>query len=152
MRRLPLLLAALIPFTATVLTVQPARADDSNELIQDELRVAHAPDGTPPTVVTSRVVNAAGDVIHTTTETLNNPPFRAQQADFPCMSEGQRAGFATHDVKHLLHKTHNDHAEFNFFPYSADNIRISSVREGSRSNGSSALPAGRTPTTVPGRS
>ena len=127
MRRLPLLLAALIPFTATVLTVQPARADDSNELIQDELRVAHAPDGTPQTVVTSRVVNAAGDVIRTTTETLNNPPFRALQADFPCMSEGQRAGFATHDVKHLLHKTHNDHAEFNFFPYSADNIRISSV-------------------------
>src|SRR6185295_2103963 len=92
LRRLVLLLAAVIPFTATVLTVQPARADDSNELIQDELRVAHASDGTPQTVVTSRVVNASGDVIRTTTETLTNAPFRAQQADFPCISEGQRPG------------------------------------------------------------
>ncbi|HEV8625123.1 MAG TPA: hypothetical protein VG034_11755 [Acidimicrobiia bacterium] len=127
MRRLPQHLAAVIPFTATVLTVQPARADNSDELIQDELRVAHAPDGTPQTVVISRVVNAAGDVIRTTTETINNPPFRAQQADFPCISEGNRPGFAAHDVKHLVHHTHNDHAEFNYFPYSADNVRISSV-------------------------
>jgi len=126
-RRLALLLAAVIPFTATVLTVQPAQADSPDELIQDELRVAHAPDGTPQTVVTSRVVNAAGDVISSTTETLNNPPFRAQQADFPCMSEGQRQGFTTRDVKHLVQHTHNDHAEFSFFPFTADNVRMSNL-------------------------
>ena len=123
MRRLALLLAALIPVTATVLTVQPARADDSNELIQDELRVAHAPDGTPQTIVISRVVNAAGDVIRSTTETLNNPPFRAQQADFPCVSEGNRPGFRAHGPEHLISQTRNDLAEFTFFPYSADNTR-----------------------------
>src|SRR2546429_9050710 len=41
LRRLPLLVAALIPLTATVLTVQPAQADDPTELVQDELPVSH---------------------------------------------------------------------------------------------------------------
>jgi hypothetical protein len=126
LRRLPLLLAAVIPFTATVLTVQPARADDPNELIQDELRVSHAPDGTPQTIVISRVVTAAGDVIRTTTETLTNPPFRAQEANtFPCLSEGDRPRFTTHDRREVLMTNRNDKAQFFFFPYSADGVRIS---------------------------
>ena len=125
MRRLPLLLAAIIPFTATVLIVQPAQADSPDELIQDELRVAHAPDGTPQTVVTHRVVNAAGDVIRTTTETLTNPAFRAQQADFPCLSEGNRPGFSSYDREEVLMTNRNDKAQFFFFPYSADRTRVS---------------------------
>src|SRR5579884_2105329 len=71
LRRLRLLVAAAaVPLTATVLFVQPARADNSTELIQDELRVAHAPDGTPQTIVISRVVTPEGDVLSTTAETL----------------------------------------------------------------------------------
>jgi len=127
LRRLCLLVAAVIPFTATVLTVQPARADDPDELIQDELRVAHAPDGTPQTIVISRVVNAAGDVIRSTTETVTNPRFRAQQADFPCMSEGSRPGFSARDAKHAVHQTRNDLAAFTFFPFTADNVRTSKL-------------------------
>src|SRR5439155_19662931 len=121
-RRLPLLVAAVIPLTATVLTVQPARADDPTELVQDELRVSHAPDGTPQTIVISRVVTPEGDTLSTTTETINNPPFRAQEAQFPCMSEGNRPGFGPRKVEHLVHQTHNDMAQFDFFPYSADNV------------------------------
>lgn len=124
MRRLSLLVAAIIPFTATVLVVQPARADDPTELIQDELRVSHAPDGTPQTIVISRVVNASGDVLRTSTETLENPRFRAQGVNtFPCVSEGNRPGFAAHDTREALHQTRNDMAQFLFFPYSADNAR-----------------------------
>jgi len=124
LRRLRLLAAAAaLPLTATVLWVQPARADDPTELIQDELRVAHAPDGTPQTVVISRVVNPEGDVMSTSTETIDNSPFRAQQAEFPCVSEGNRPGFAAQKVEHLFYKTHNDMAEFSFFPYAADNAR-----------------------------
>ena len=123
MRRLPLLVAAVIPLTATVLTVQPARADDPTELVQDELRVSHAADGTPQTIVISRVVTPEGDTLSTTTETINNPPFRAQEAQFPCMSEGNRPGFGPQRVEHLVHQTHNDMAQFDFFPYSADNVR-----------------------------
>jgi hypothetical protein len=119
-----LLAAALLPFTATVLTVQPARADDPTELIQDELRVAHAPDGTPQTIVISRVVNAAGEVVWTTTETVDNPAIRAQDTmSFPCLSEGNRAGFVAHERREALHKTRNDMAQFLFFPFSADNAR-----------------------------
>lgn len=124
MRRLCLLVAAALPLTTTVLAVQPARADDPTELIQDELRVAHAPDGTPQTIVISRVVNASGKVLRTSTETISNPTFRAQDSmSFPCLSEGNRGGFVTHDRKDLFHRTHNDMAQFQFFPYSADNAR-----------------------------
>jgi hypothetical protein len=125
LRRLRLLVAAAaVPLTATVLFVQPARADDPTELIQDELRVAHAPDGTPQTVVVSRVVNAAGDVLRTTTETIDNARFRAQQVNsFPCLSEGNRPGFAAREPRHAVHQTHNDLAEFTFFPYTADDAR-----------------------------
>ncbi len=126
MRRLCLLVAAVLPVTATVLTVQPARADDPTELIQDELRVSHAPDGTPQTIVTSRVVNAAGDVLRTSTQTLDNPRFRAQGVNtFPCVSEGNRSGFVAHDRREAFHKNRNDLAQFLFFPYSADNTRVS---------------------------
>jgi hypothetical protein len=124
LRRLPLLVAALIPLTATVLTVQPARADDPTELIQDELRVAHAPDGTPQTIVISQVVTPSGQVVRSTTDTINNPQFRAQDSTtFPCLSEGNRAGFVAHGTREALHKTHNDMAQFLFFPYSVDNAR-----------------------------
>src|SRR5882757_4715161 len=81
LRRLCLLVAAALPLTTTLLAVQPARADDPTELIQDELRVSHAPDGTPQTIVISRVVNAAGETLRTSTETIPNPQFRAQEAN-----------------------------------------------------------------------
>jgi hypothetical protein len=124
LRRLRLLVAAAaVPLTATVLFVQPARADDPTELIQDELRVAHAPDGTPQTVVVSRIVTPEGDVLSSTTETLNNPPFRAQDAQFPCVSEGSRPGFGARPVEHLFYSNRNDKAEFAFFPYAAENAR-----------------------------
>jgi hypothetical protein len=104
--------------------VQPARADDPTELIQDELRVAHAPDGTPQTIVISRVVNPAGEVLRTNTETINNPQIRAQDTTtFPCLSEGNRAGFVAHGTREALHKTRNDMAQFLFFPYSVDKAR-----------------------------
>ena len=125
MRRLRLLFAgAAVPLMATLLLVQPARADDPTQLIQDELRVAHAADGTPQTVVTSRVVNAAGQVLSTTQETINNPRFRTEDSmTFPCLSEGNRAGFVAHERREALHKTHNDMAQFLFFPYSVDKAR-----------------------------
>ena len=106
--------------------MQPARADDPTELIQDELHVAHAADGTPQTIVISRIVNAAGDVLSTSTQTIDNPTIRAQGAtSFPCLSEGDRPGFVAHDKKEAIHQTHNDLAQFLFFPYSAENVRIS---------------------------
>jgi hypothetical protein len=124
LRRLCLLVAAALPLTTTLLAVQPARADDPTELIQDELRVAHAPDGTPQTIVISRVVNAAGETLRTSTETIPNPQFRAQDTmSFPCLSEGNRAGFVAHGTREALHKTHNDMAQFLFFPYSVDKAR-----------------------------
>ena len=124
MRRLRLFVAAAaLPLTTTVMFVQPARADDPTELIQDELRVAHAPDGTPQTIVISRVVTPEGDTISTTSETLDNPSFRAQEAEFPCMSEGTRRGFGPRKVEHLFYKNHNDMAQFAFFPYTADDTR-----------------------------
>jgi len=124
LRRLRLFAAAAaLPLATTVLLVTPARADDPTELIQDELRVAHAPDGTPQTVVISRVVTPEGDVISSTTETIDNPPFRAQDAQFPCLSEGNRPGFGPRKVEHLFYKNRNDMAEFAFFPYAADNAR-----------------------------
>jgi hypothetical protein len=104
--------------------VQPARADDPTELIQDELRVAHASDGTPQTIVISKVVNASGQVLRSTSETIANPAIRAEEAtSFPCLSEGGRPGFIAHDRKEAYRKTHNDLAQFHFFPYTADNAR-----------------------------
>ena len=125
MRRLRLLAAAAaLPLATTVLLVPPARADDPTELIQDELRVAHAPDGTPQTVVISKVVDASGQVLRTTTETVKNPQFRAQDStSFPCQPDGSRAGFVPHGMREALHKTHNDMAQFLFFPYSVDKAR-----------------------------
>lgn len=125
MRRFLLLLTAVVPLTGTVFVVSPAMADDPSELIQEELRVSHAPDGTPQTIVTSRVVNAAGDVLRTSTQTLTNPRFRAQGVNtFPCLSEGNRPGFVAHERKEAFNQTRNDLAQFLFFPYSADNTRI----------------------------
>lgn len=125
MRRFSLLLAAVIPLTATVLTVSPASADDPSELIEDELRVATGPDGTAQTVLTTRVINNAGEVLRTSIETLTNPRFRAQNANaFPCVSEGSRPGFVAHEPREAIHQTHNDLAQFLFFPYSADNARV----------------------------
>lgn len=124
LRRRSLLLAGIIVFTGTVLAVQPAHADDPTELVQDELRVSHAADGTPQTIVVSRVVNATGEVLRTSTETIDNPRFRAQDVNtFPCVSEGNRPGFVAHDTREALHQTHNDLAQFLFFPYSADRAR-----------------------------
>jgi hypothetical protein len=119
-----LLAAAALPLTTTVLLVQPARADNPTELIQDELRVSHAADGTPQTIVISRVVNSAGDVLSTTTDTINNPQIRAQEAmSFPCLSEGNRPGFVPRGQKEAFYRTRNDVAQFQFFPYSADKVR-----------------------------
>ena len=126
MRRFLLLLAALAPLTGTIFVVSPALADSPAELIQDELHVSRAADGSPQTIVVSRVVNGAGDVLRTTTRTVAHPPFRPLGVNtFPCVSEGNRPGFVAHDRREALEQTKNDLAHFLFFPYSADNARIS---------------------------
>lgn len=123
--------ASLVALTSTVLLApSPATASTAGDQPGEsvESSATALPGGI--TQVTNTVLDAAGKVVSTTTETLRNPTFRAASADgpFTCISEGHRAGFTPHERKEALYQGRNDFAQAFFFPYSQHNARFQGGR------------------------
>lgn len=125
---LSLITAALVIGPAVVSTLPAASAGPVTEYVESEYQVAHAPDGTPQTIVTENTVTATGELLKTTTTVSDNPRFRAAaESPFACAHTGHRSGFTQRDRREAIYKGRNDFAQFFFFPYSVDNARVSST-------------------------
>jgi hypothetical protein len=125
MSRRSRVVASLVTLASTVLlapTPATASADGSQPGETVESSATALPGGS--TRVTHTVLDAAGRVVSTATETLRNPTFRAASAEgFTCVSEGHRAGFIAHERREALYRGKNDFAQALFFPYSLANAR-----------------------------
>ena len=117
--------ASLVALASTALLAPSATASTAGDQPGEsvESSATALPGGT--TQVTNTVLDAAGRVVSSTTQTVTNGSFRAASAEgaFTCVSEGHRAGFTAHHRHEALYRGRNDFAQALFFPYSQQQAR-----------------------------
>jgi hypothetical protein len=115
---------SLVALASTVL-LAPTPATASTEGDQPGETVESSATALPggSSQVTNTVLDASGQVVSVTTQTLRNANFRAAAEGFTCISEGNKAGFTAHERREALYRGKNDFAQAFFFPYSLEKAR-----------------------------
>ncbi|MGH7362028.1 MAG: hypothetical protein ACREJI_10505, partial [Candidatus Methylomirabilales bacterium] len=118
------LVLMMVP-VAVLVAVQPASAEVSEP--QEYVEVVVRPDLAygNRSLVTERVVTAAGEVRNRRSFVQEHSPVKAFGEGLqPCAHHGTRAGFAAEKRVDLAYRTKNDFAEFQFYPFRAAQARV----------------------------